>query len=205
MQAFGGHLASNSASATTCATKTSCVAPSPTRFGARHGCDQSFRSTPRTRQHFGYPEQLEWKTIAESYEQGESAVSPKMTHICLHVESLDECARFYERYCNLNVVRDQSREGEGSVYMAGPGRETEIVFQFMSGGQSLRLPDSDNRHFGFAVESKQAVDEVAGKARADGCLYWEPDEYIPGAYLCAVKDPNGNCLEFSFEHPMPPP
>ena len=77
--------------------------------------------------------------------------------------------------------------------------------RLLSGGQSLCLPDSDNRHFGFAVESKQAVDEVARKARADACLFWEPDEYIPGAYLCAAKDPNGNCVEFSFGHSMPPP
>lgn len=132
-------------------------------------------------------------------------MSPRMTHICLHVERLDECARFYERYCNMTVVDDRSEEGAGSVYMANPARESEIVLQLMSGGQNLSLPDSDNRHFGFAVESKQAVDEVARKARADACLFWEPDEYIPGAYLCAVKDPNGNCLEFSFGHSMPPP
>jgi len=104
----------------------------------------------------------------------------------------------------MDVIHERTNGGEGSVYMSEVGRQTEIVFQFMSGGENLALADDDNRHFGFAVESKQAVDDIANRAREDGILFWEPDEYIPGAYICAVKDPNGNCVEFSYGHPMPP-
>lgn len=131
-------------------------------------------------------------------------MSPRMTHICLHVKDLDACVHFYQRYCNMDVIRDRTKGGEGSVYMSEAGRQTEIVLQLMSGGENLALSGDDNRHFGFTVESKQAVEDIANRARQDGILFWEPDEYIPGAYICFVKDPNGNCVEFSYGHPMPP-
>jgi catechol 2,3-dioxygenase-like lactoylglutathione lyase family enzyme len=127
-----------------------------------------------------------------------------MTHICLHVEKLDDCVRFYRRYCEMEVIDDRSERGAGSVYMSESGRQKQIVLQFKSGGENLDLEDHDERHFGFAVESKQTVDEIARWAREDGVLFWEPDEYLPGAYLCAVKDPNGNCVEFSYAHTVPP-
>lgn len=47
-------------------------------------------------------------------------------------------------------------------------------------------------------------DDIAKMAREDEIVFWEPDEYLPGAYLCGVKDPNGNCVEFSIGHQVPP-
>jgi len=131
-------------------------------------------------------------------------MSPRMTHICLHVKNLNDCVRFYRRYCNMGVIDDRSEGGEGSVYMSEAGRQMEIVFQFKSGGENLTLSDNEERHFGFVVESRQAVDDIANRAREDNILFFEPDEYLPGAYLCAVKDPNGNCVEFSYGHAVPP-
>jgi len=131
-------------------------------------------------------------------------MTPRMTHICLHVKTLDDCVRFYEEYCKMNVICERTNEGEGSVYMAESGRETEIVFQLKTGGDILTLAADSASHFGFIVESKQAVDKIALKAREDDILFFEPDEYLPGAYLCGVKDPNGNCVEFGCGHPVPP-
>ncbi|UCH38825.1 MAG: VOC family protein [Gammaproteobacteria bacterium] len=129
---------------------------------------------------------------------------PRITHICLHVDNLEDCVRFYRRYCQMEVIEDLSRGGEGSVYMSEPGRQTDLVFQFMGGGRSHVPAENDERHFGFVVESREAVDVVAKMAREDGVLFFEADEYLPGAYLCTVKDPNGNCVEFSFGHKVPP-
>jgi len=131
-------------------------------------------------------------------------MSPRMTHICLHVKTLDDCVRFYEDYCDMRVIHKNVDGGEGSVYMSEVGRQTDIVFQLKSGGDSLTLSDNEERHFGFAVESKHAVDDIADKARKENILFFEPDEYLPGAYLCGVKDPNGNCIEFGYNHPVPP-
>jgi catechol 2,3-dioxygenase-like lactoylglutathione lyase family enzyme len=131
-------------------------------------------------------------------------MSPKMTHICIHVSDLDDCARFYKDYCKLEIIRHPAKNGEGSIYMAEPGRNNDLVIQLKSGGADLELLDDDERHFGFAVDSRQAVDEIASKAKKENILFFEADEYLPGAYLCGVKDPNGNCVEFGYGHTMPP-
>jgi len=47
-------------------------------------------------------------------------------------------------------------------------------------------------------------DDIAKMAREDEIVFWEPDEYLPGAYLYGIKDPNGNCVEFSYGHQVPP-
>ncbi len=131
-------------------------------------------------------------------------MAPRMTHICLHVSELDDCVRFYQRYCEMDVIDDRSQGGVGSVYMSENGRDKQIVLQLKSGGENLELKDSDERHFGFSVESRETVDDIARCARENGILFWEPDEHLPGAYFCAVKDPNGNCVEFACGHPVPP-
>ena len=131
-------------------------------------------------------------------------MKPRLTHICLHVEDIQSCVRFYQRYCQLEVVSDRSDAGKGSIYMAESNHQNELVIQFMSGGRSLALVKEDEQHFGFAVDSRDTVDAIANRAREDQILVWEADEYVPGAYLCTVRDPDGNHVEFSFEHSVPP-
>ena len=131
-------------------------------------------------------------------------MQPRITHLCLHVENLEDCVRFYRQYCHMEVIEDRSEEGEGSVYMSEVGRQDELVFQFKSGGANLTLNGTDERHFGFAVESREAVDDIAKLAREAKIIFFEPGEYLPGAYLCGVQDPNGNCVEFGYGHKVPP-
>jgi predicted enzyme related to lactoylglutathione lyase len=42
------------------------------------------------------------------------------------------------------------------------------------------------------------VDAIADRARAAGCLSWEPtDMPAPIGYICAITDPDGNVIEIS--------
>lgn len=91
------------------------------------------------------------------------------------------------------------------VWMAEPGRETDFIFVMMSGGQNLTLADVDYRHFGFALESRAAVDAIADVGRQRGCLVWPPrEEDFPVGYYCGLRDPNGNFVEFSYGQPLGP-
>ena len=130
-------------------------------------------------------------------------MQPKMTHLCLHVENLQDCVAFYRKYCQLEVIEDYSEAGEGSIYLSEPGRH-DMVFQMKSGGRNHKLADDEERHFGFILESREAVDDIAKMALNDQILFFEADEYLPGAYICGVEDPNGNCVEFGYNHPIPP-
>ena len=134
---------------------------------------------------------------------------PRLTHLALHVADLDACIEFYRTYCGMEISHDRSSAKEYGeqriVWMAEPGRESDFIFVMMNGGRDLDLPDDDYRHFGFAVESREAVDAIADKARERGDLVWEPrDEPYPVGYYCGLKDPNGNYVEFSYGQPLGP-
>ena len=55
-------------------------------------------------------------------------------------------------------------------------------------------------HIGIELPTKEAVDEVAGRAKAEGCLGLGPVQ-LPKqiGYVCFIKDPDGNTIEFSYD------
>lgn len=134
---------------------------------------------------------------------------PRLTHLALHVVDIDACIDFYRYYCGMEITHERNVDSEVKqqriVWMAEPGRETDFIFVIMNGGRDFDLPDNDYRHFGFAVESREAVDAIANKARQRGDLVWEPrDEPYPVGHYCGLRDPNGNYVEFSYGQPLGP-
>ena len=131
-------------------------------------------------------------------------MTPNLTHVALHVRDLDACLAFYRDFCGMAVVHERN-EGTRVVWLAEPGREREFIFVLIPGGPGRDQGDADYSHFGFALESRAAVDAVAEKARAAGCLVWAPrDEPYPVGYYCGLRDPDGNFVEFSYGQPLGP-
>ncbi|AHY43045.1 VOC family protein [Stutzerimonas decontaminans] len=130
---------------------------------------------------------------------------PTLTHLALHVPDLQACIAFYERFCGMHVFHERPGKGSRIVWMAEPGKEREFIFVMMPGGKDRALAMDDYSHFGFALASREEVDEIADRAREDGCLIWEPrDEPYPVGYYCGLRDPAGNYVEFSFGQPLGP-
>ncbi len=88
----------------------------------------------------------------------------RLTHIGLHVGAIDACIEFYQRYCNLEVTDDQERGGRRAVLLAEPGRGASFVLQLMAGGADKAPTPEEDRHFGFAVDSREEVDRRAAMA-----------------------------------------
>ncbi len=132
---------------------------------------------------------------------------PVLTHIALHVRDLDACVAFYREFCGLEIVRERAKRsrGEPIYWLAEPGRENEFIFVMLPGGPGRDPPAGDFSHFGFALASRRAVDWIAAKAEAAGCLAWPPrQEPYPVGYYCGLKDPDGNFVEFSYGQPLGP-
>jgi catechol 2,3-dioxygenase-like lactoylglutathione lyase family enzyme len=133
-------------------------------------------------------------------------MTPTLTHVALHVRDLEACVAFYRDFCGLNPVH-QRDDGKGGrvVWLAEPGRGTEFILVILAGGPGRDQGEGDYSHFGFALESRAAVDAVAEKARAGGCLLWPPrEEPFPVGYYCGLTDPDGNAVEFSYGQPLGP-
>lgn len=132
-------------------------------------------------------------------------MTPNLTHLALHVRDLNACIDFYEDFCGMQVFHQREGKGDRIVWMAEPGREREFIFVMMPGGAGRNQEPADYSHFGFAVDSRAAVEAVAEKARNAGCLIWEPiDEPYPVGYYCGLRDPDGNFVEFSYGQPLGP-
>lgn len=132
-------------------------------------------------------------------------MNPALTHLALHVTDLDACVAFYRDYCGMRIVHERAGKGSRIVWLAEPGREKELIFVVLPGGPGRQRSDADYGHIGFALASRTEVDAVAGRARRDGCLLWEPrDEPYPVGYYCGVLDPDGNAVEFSYGQPLGP-
>src|SRR5688572_31128731 len=99
-----------------------------------------------------------------------------LTHLALHVRDLAASLAFYERFCGLRCIHRRGEPGQGPsvAWLAEPGKEREFILVFISGGPTRSAEGNDFSHLGFALESREAVDAVAARAQAEGCLVWPP-------------------------------
>ena len=132
-------------------------------------------------------------------------MTPAFTHLALHVRDLNACIAFYREFCGMRVVHEREDAGTSVVWLAEPGREDEFIIVLIPGGPGRDQSDRDFSHFGFALDSRDAVDAIAAKAEAAGCLAWPPrEEPYPVGYYCGLRDPDGNFVEFSYGQPRGP-
>lgn len=131
--------------------------------------------------------------------------SAAFTHCALHVRDMDASIAFYENWCGLCVAHSHGPPAERTVWLAERGREKSFVLVLVSGGKGHTQPEGDMTHYGFALDSREAVDAIAARAAEVGCLHWAAQELpYPVGYLCALKDPDGYIIEFSHGQPLGP-
>lgn len=132
-------------------------------------------------------------------------MSASLTHVALHVRDLDACIAFYREFCGMQVVHERHDGSSRVAWLAEPGREAQFIIVLLDGGPGHEQGATDYSHLGFALDSRAAVDAVAAKGRATGCLVWAPrDEPYPVGYYCGLRDPSGNFVEFSYGQPLGP-
>jgi catechol 2,3-dioxygenase-like lactoylglutathione lyase family enzyme len=132
-------------------------------------------------------------------------MTPAFTHCALHVRDLDASIAFYRSYCRLDIVQEHGEGTSRTVWLASPGAEQSFVLVLLGGGPARSQDKGDMTHYGFGVGSREDIDRIAERAKAEGCLHWEPREYAPPTgYLCGVRDPTGYVIEFSYGQPLGP-
>ena len=115
-------------------------------------------------------------------------LKPSLTHLALHVKDLDACIKFYQSYCEMQVIHQRTSHDQQVVWLAEEGREKDFILVVFPGGPGRDQSEKDFSHLGFALGSRKSVNAIAERAREEGILAWEPKEepYPVGYYLSLI-------------------
>lgn len=134
----------------------------------------------------------------------ESLPPSRLTHVAFAVRDVDHTIDFYRRYTTMQVVHERPSNSSGSKVVwlretEGSGAITLVIFQGSAADDDAPPAAQSMHHLGFAVESREAVDAIAARAKDEGVLTLAPADHgeIVG-YICTITDPDGNELEFSY-------
>jgi catechol 2,3-dioxygenase-like lactoylglutathione lyase family enzyme len=123
------------------------------------------------------------------------------------VRSLEDSIAWYGRYTPLRVLHRMADEYGVGAWLADPADAVPFVLVL-----SEFAPETDPfgyaphtvlgpyAHLGFELESREAVEEVAARAAAEGILTY-PCSLMPPpiGFICFVEDPDGNTIQFACD------
>lgn len=132
----------------------------------------------------------------------------RWTHLALHVSDIDASIAWYEKHTHLKLLaRNQDDIGRGA--WLGDRAEPHAPFilvlaQFFEGkdpfAPARHAVLAPFAHIGIEVPTREVVDELAAKAKKADCLALGPLQMPdPVGYVCFIRDPDGNLIEFSYD------
>ena len=132
----------------------------------------------------------------------------RWTHIALRVDDIDATIKFYEAMTPLRLIERREDENGYGAWLGMPGATSNpfilVVAQFFDGcdpfADSPKTVLAPFAHLGIELPDRAAVDAVAAKADATGCLTMTGTVMPPPiGYICMISDPDGNMIEFSWD------
>ena len=132
--------------------------------------------------------------------------SPRWTHIALPCHDIDNSIAWYEKHTPLRLL-DRREDADGcGAWLGQPDNGDHpfvlvLVSFFRDQVKGEKMPImAPFAHIGIEVTSRDEVDSIAKLGEEEGCLVWPPTEMPqPIGYICALTDPDGNMIEFSFD------
>ena len=132
----------------------------------------------------------------------------RWTHVALRVADIQQTIEFYTSMTPLTLI-DQREDDMGyGAWLGMPGETNNpfilVIAQFFP--ETDPFKDAPNAvlapfaHLGIEMAEQLHVDEIAERARENGCLAMPPTLMPPPiGYICMLRDPDGNMVEFSWD------
>ena len=132
----------------------------------------------------------------------------RWTHIALRVADVEASIAWYETYTPLRLL-DRHRDELGfGAWLGQPDSADRpfilVLAQFLPAtdpyGAYPKEVLAPFAHIGIEQPARADIDDVASRADAAGCLAMTPTEMPPPVgYICMLRDPDGNMVEFSYD------
>ncbi len=130
---------------------------------------------------------------------------PHLTHVAFQSRDIERCVDFYQRLVGLHVVHDRMDDQVRVVWLSEQQEDPTFVLVVIGIPPPEPGAVSLARHFGYDVASREAVDAIAARGKAEGVLVQGPVYAGPiVGYFCMLSDPDGNIVEFSHGQPINP-
>ncbi|MGI9606236.1 MAG: VOC family protein [Acidimicrobiales bacterium] len=134
--------------------------------------------------------------------------SPRWTHIALRVADLDATIAWYTEFTPMALL-DRREDDAGYGAWLGMPEPTDnpfilVLAQFFPEtdpfGSAPRAVLAPFAHLGMELPRREDVDAIAERGKAADCLGMPPTMMPPPiGYICMLKDPDGNTVEFSWD------
>ena len=129
-------------------------------------------------------------------------MATRLTHLALPCRDLDATIAWYEDHTAMRTFHRRVDVDGEVAWLAEEGSEFGLVVVQSFEARDLGEPQtilSPFAHLGFDVDGPAEVEAMAERGQPEGCLHWEAGQLPPPiGYLCALTDPDGNVVEFSF-------
>lgn len=129
---------------------------------------------------------------------------PRFTHVALPCADVDASIAWYERFTPLRLLDRRSDSQGSSAWLGQPDMvDTPFILVlvcFIAAADEPSRPTlAPFAHLGIELTERAEVDEVAQRGAEADCLHWAAAELpAPIGYVCALTDPDGNVIEFSY-------
>ena len=118
---------------------------------------------------------------------------------------IDTTIAFYRHHVGLHVVHDRCDNGVRVAWLSEEQEDPSFVVVVIGTPPEPRRLPVLTEHLGYDLPSREAVDEVAARAAKAGVLAHGPVDLGPiVGYICLLRDPDGNVIEFSHGQPINP-
>jgi lactoylglutathione lyase len=134
--------------------------------------------------------------------------APRWTHVALRVSDIQATIDWYTEFTPLQLL-DRREDEDG--YGAWLGHPDSGEFPFILVVAQF-FPDRDPfapapinslgpfNHMGIEMPDREGVDAIAARAESAGCLGMPATQMPdPIGYICMLRDPDGNMVEFSYD------
>lgn len=129
------------------------------------------------------------------------------THLALRVRDIDASIAWYERFTPMRLLDRRSDELGSGCWLGDPASVERPFVLVLAQFDPATDPFGDApqevlgpfAHIGIELPAQRDVDELAEVGRLAGCLALPPQWLPPPVgYICNLRDPDGNTVEFSF-------
>jgi catechol 2,3-dioxygenase-like lactoylglutathione lyase family enzyme len=134
--------------------------------------------------------------------------TPRWTHIALRVADIDASIAWYETFTPLRLLdRRQDELGYGA-WLGQPDMAEHpfilVLAQFFEATDPFKASPREVlapfAHLGIELPERADIEAIAARAEPAGCLAMPPTEMPPPiGYICMLRDPDGNMVEFSYD------